>query len=218
MSDARKMIGLNGRPPLYAIVDQESCEKQGLSPVDFTRAFLEGGGGILQYRDKRESLHRDLRDQWDQICRLCSAYEALPIINDHVDLAVESGAWLHVGQDSPVAPAGVNFGRSTHDIAEVSAALHERPRPAYIGLGAVFSTSLKPHLKALTPDLIGEALSIWTEPVVFIGGITMENVARLPVGERIFYAVISDFFSFGSNPRDIERYTREFIRSVEKLS
>lgn len=197
---------------LYSIADFESCQKHGIDVVDFCRAVFDGGGRVLQYRDKRGTDEKEVRTNWDQIHRLAEKYKSTVIINDHVELALEYGALLHAGQDTLKIPAEIEFGRSTHNIEEINQALCESPSAAYIGLGAAFSTPLKPHLPALTPEIISEAIRLWSKPIVFIGGITIDNFIKLPAQERFFYAIISDFFSLGSDLKSVKKYTERFLQ------
>ena len=49
----------------------------------------------------------------------------------------------------------------------------------YIGLGPVFSTSVKPGRPPIGPELIGEAMASTRLPLFAIGGINGSNLAQL---------------------------------------
>lgn len=201
---------------LYSIADFDSCQNHEINVVDFCRAVFDGGGRILQYRDKRGMAEKEVRKNWDQIYRLAGEYESIAIINDHVELALEYDALLHAGQDTPKIPEKAEFGRSTHNIEEINEALCESHSAAYIGLGAAFSTPLKPQLEALSAETISEAVQLWKKPIVFIGGITIDNFVKLPAQDRFFYAVISDFFSMGADLKSVKKYTEKFLQKSKE--
>ena len=213
----RNKKALYGLPSLYVIADFQTCRSQNISVTDFVKAAFEGGARLVQYRDKRGADNLELRSNWDQILDLAQKFEATPVINDYPGLAREYGSMAHFGQDIEEELSGFVFGRSTHNMVEVEKACREPVEPAYIGLGAAFTTSLKPNIEVLSSSVIEEALQVWKKEIVFIGGITINNFTRLPSGDRFFYAVISDVFSFGSKPPDIERYTKAFLQKAGQL-
>ena len=97
-SDDSKIKGL------YVIVDAGVVGERDIIAV--TNAVLTGGAGAIQFRDKLSdkgdvlSIARDMR-------QLCNSFGAIFIVNDHVDLAIASGAdGVHLGQhDLPVPEA-----------------------------------------------------------------------------------------------------------------
>jgi thiamine-phosphate pyrophosphorylase len=111
-------------------------------------------------------------------------------INDHWQLALESGAYgVHLGQEDldlltpeqlhTIRQAGLRLGLSTHGYAEMLRA--HAVGPSYIALGAVFPTTLK--AMATPPQGLGR-LSVYAQmlrnqPLVAIGGISPEHLAAI---------------------------------------
>ncbi len=131
---------------LYVIIDPQ--QTRGRDPVEVARQALRGGARILQWRDKT----RDKGEQLPQaraIRELCREYDALFIVNDHVDLALACAAdGVHLGQkDLPVetvrpwAPAGFLIGVSTNNAEEARQA--EKDGAGYVAVGSIFPTGSK---------------------------------------------------------------------------
>lgn len=197
---------------LYAIADYITCITRGIHMVDFADAFFSAGGQVIQLRDKSERPAGEKRNDFREISQM-AADKSFVIINDDADLAAELNCGLHLGQTDSAGvyqKQNLTWGRSTHDINEVSAALSEKPQPDYIGFGTMFKGGTKNHLN-VARYLLTDIMSLWQGPLVLIGGITLENVQQLPKADGIYYAVISDFFRYGSSTDDIKKYTAEFL-------
>ena len=86
---------------LYVILDDQFLK--GRNMVDLAYSILSGGASVIQIRDKKND-KGDILDNSIRIRDICESHGALLIINDHVDLAVASGAHgVHLGQhDLPI--------------------------------------------------------------------------------------------------------------------
>jgi thiamine-phosphate pyrophosphorylase len=175
---------------LYAIVDVDFLRRAGISPLPFAEAVLSAKPAVLQLRAKSEGARATL-SLLDALVPLCRAAGVPLFANDRPDLAVLSGCdGVHVGQtDLTVADVrrfapSLRIGISTHDPAQLAAALASRPD--YVAYGPVFSTSSKEN-----PDpVVGlEGLASAARlsaaahvPLVAIGGIDVaraRDVARV---------------------------------------
>ncbi len=133
------------------------------------------------------------------------------MINDDVSVAVVSDAdGVHVGQ-SDMESGAVRKEIGDDKILGVSVQTVEAARLAqargadYLGVGAVFPTSSKDDADAVsfeTLKAICEAVSI---PVVAIGGINKDNIAKLEGSGIKGVAVISAIFA----AKNIKAATRE---------
>lgn len=125
------------------------------------------------------------------------------IINDYWQAAIDHGAnYVHLGQeDLAVADvlalrrAGIAFGVSTHDEAELETAL--AVSPDYIALGPIYETKLKAMRWA--PQGL-DRIGIWKArvgrlPLVAIGGITPERAHGVMAAGADSCAVITDFLT-----------------------
>ena len=207
---------------LYGILDQDLCLEKNLNPLEFARGFFNAGGDTLQYRDK-SSAPDQVKKQAELLFREACDSQKLLIINDHVDVAISLGCPFHIGQeDLPHLRSSLKkatqkpkpWGLSTHNIQEIKIALGQTEssmgRPDYIGLGRVFPSRTKASAPASSISA-SQALKVWSQDIVLIGGITLERLGSLPRNPRTFYAVIHDFFRYGDSPQAIERYTKEFL-------
>lgn len=161
-------------------------------------AALTAGVGALQYRNKKASAALR-RTQARQLQPLCLRHNTAFIINDDWRLAAELGATgSHVGADDGGLPeirrdfAGV-IGVSCYNALE--AALQAEQQGAdYVAFGRFFASTVKPEAAAAKPDLLERAKSALAVPVVAIGGITLDNAARLRDAGADAVAVISGLF------------------------
>jgi thiamine-phosphate pyrophosphorylase len=205
--------------PLHAIVDVDAAARAGWEPGRLALAFLEGGARFLQIRAKRLPAAEFLA-LCDEVVALAVPFDATVIVNDRVDLARLSGAaGVHVGQeDLPPAAAREQLGPSaivgvsTHTLDQVDAAAREPV--SYVAVGPVFGTSTKDtgyapvglafvrqaraHLPAATP-------------IVAIGGITLEQSARVIEAGAAQVAVIGDLLATGNPQERIAAYSRALM-------
>jgi len=174
---------------LYAIVDVEALGRRGLDPVRFAEAVLSAHPAALQLRDKKSGARATLALL--RAMAPLAARAGVPLFaNDRADLAFLTRCdGVHVGQeDLPahlvrmVAPM-LRVGLSTHNAAQVDAALKEAPD--YVAIGPVFPTTSKerPDPVLGLDGLAALAARVRTglpgTPVVAIGGISGETVTAV---------------------------------------
>lgn len=158
--------------------------------LDSARIALEGGCRWIQLRMKEAPL-QEIEDIATKVKKMCRAYDATFIIDDHVELAKRIGAdGVHLGQkDMPVDKArrilgnGFIIGGTANTSEQI--ALLAQAGADYIGCGPYRYTSTK---KNLSPILglngyrkIVEAMQkgMIRLPIVAIGGITKEDIPSL---------------------------------------
>ena len=165
---------------LYGILDLGYVSDEDSLAV--AKKMLLGGVQLLQLRAKGKSsldigsLARDLAD-------LCHQHQVPLILNDHPELAKETGAdGAHVGQDDMSVSEARAFagehaiiGKSTHSLAQALAA--QREGPDYIGFGPLFATPTKPDYPPIGLNEIPPAQRLVSLPVFCIGGIKRENLS-----------------------------------------
>ena len=179
---------------LYVVTDDRLSN--GLSHVEVARRSYEGGADIVQLRVK-DNDPRFL--EWaKEISSISKSYGRLFIVNDDVDIALQSGAdGVHVGQgDTPVeevrkrVPKDFIIGVSVGNAEE--ARIAERNGATYVALSPIFDTASKDdagHGHGLeTLREIRGAVSI---PVVAIGGINKTNTPEIIKAGADGVAVIS---------------------------
>ena len=168
--------------------------------AEFADAALAGGVDLIQLRDKGSPGEQqfgplEALQELEALATLADAarrHNALLAVNDRADIALAAGAdVLHLGQDDlPLTVArGILgerplIGRSTHDPAQVHAALAEAVD--YFCVGPCWPTPTKPGRHAPGLDLVRFTAEIATDkPWFAIGGIDMERLPEvLAAGAR----------------------------------
>jgi thiamine-phosphate pyrophosphorylase len=193
--------------PFYLIVDS----------VDWLRRLLPCGVRLVQLRIK-EASEAETREQIGAAKALCAAAGAQLIVNDYWRLAIDLGCdFIHLGQEDLAAAdlpairrAGIKFGLSTHDEAELETALAQKPD--YVALGPIYPTLLKKMSWA--PQGLAK-IGLWRRkigalPLVAIGGLTPERgVEALRAGAGSA-AVVTDI-TLNADP---EARTRQWVAAT----
>ena len=193
---------------LYAVTDRSWLHGQTLRTQ--VEAALQGGVTCVQLREKQLD-----RESFIHLGRtigcLCQRYGVPLIINDDLEVALACGAdGVHVGQDDlPVEEVRRRVGDKM--IVGVSAHNSEEARRAfeggadYLGAGAVFGSTTKTNVTALSHETLRAICDAVPIPVVAIGGITRENLPRLAGTGVAGVAVVSAIFA----AQDITAASRE---------
>ena len=180
--------------PLYVILDREVA--RGRSLPELLDAVLEGGGRLVQLRDKTLPM-AELLPLARALRARCRAVGARFIVNDRADLALAAETdGLHVGQeDLPAAAArrllrpGMTLGVSTHDEPQARQALADGAD--YVAVGSMFPTGSKTGFQLVGPALLRQVRPLISVPLVAIGGITEANVGEVIRAGADVVAVIS---------------------------
>ncbi|MCA1491601.1 thiamine phosphate synthase [Ensifer sp. NBAIM29] len=194
--------------PFYLIVDSAAWIER-LVPL---------GVKLVQLRIKDLS-DEDIRGEIGAAKATCAAHGCQLILNDYWRLAIEEGCdFVHLGQEDladadlgAIRAAGLKLGLSTHDEAELEAALVAEPD--YVALGPIYPTILK-KMKWAPQGL--DRLSSWRErvgtlPLVAIGGLNPERIGGVFAHGADSAAVVTDI-TLNADP---EGRTREWIRKTE---
>lgn len=164
-----------------------------------SRAALQGGASVLQYRHKSATPALKLA-QAQALRALTRELGATFIINDSLELALQAEA------------DGVHLGREDGDVAHVKAAAPHllagvscyadfaRAEAAhaagadYVAFGAMYASPTKPQAPAAPHSLIARAKQELGARVACIGGITADNAAALIEAGADWVAVITDIY------------------------
>jgi thiamine-phosphate pyrophosphorylase len=186
---------------LYAVTDRHWLN--GSSLADAVTAALDGGVTFVQLREKDDMAlpHDDFLREALEIGDICRSRGIPFVIDDDVDLAIESGAdGVHVGQHDMEA-GKVRERIGTDKILGVSAqtvdeALLAQKRGAdYLGVGAVFHTGSKADADDVSHETLRDICEAVDIPVIAIGGITRDNVIELAGAGLAGISVISAIFA-----------------------
>lgn len=202
---------------LYAIADTAILTPENL--VGHVDAALQGGAGIIQYRDKSGNDPQRLQ-QAGKLAMLCEQHNALLIINDDLELAAKLNAGLHIGRhDAALSQARQQLGADTvigvSCYNELERAISAQQQGAsYVAFGRFFPSQSKPEAVQAEPELIRNARKELTVPIVAIGGINADNAPILINAGADAVAVISDVFANDHPRAAAARYQTLFTLSI----
>ncbi|MDE4275402.1 thiamine phosphate synthase [Phaeobacter gallaeciensis] len=174
------------------------------------------GVKLVQLRIKDQP-DAEVRRQIARARDICAVHGAQLVVNDYWQAALDLNcSFVHLGQEdmetadfTALQRAGVHYGLSTHDEAELDRALSHDP--AYVALGPVYPTLLK-QMKWDPQGL--ERVTRWKRlagdtPLVAIGGLTPERLPGVFAAGADSAAVVTDI----QQASDPEARTREWIRA-----
>lgn len=201
---------------LYAVTDRMWTGKQTL--YEQVEAALRGGVTCVQLREKELDEEAFLKEAIE-IKALCHKYNVPFFINDNVHVAIRCGAdGIHVGQEDMAASAvrsligdTMMIGVSVHTVEEAIEAV--KNGADCLGAGAMFSTSTKPDAGVLPMQTLADICHAVDVPVVAIGGLNKDNIAKLSGTGVDGVALVSAIFA----AEDIENACRELYRISENM-
>ena len=198
-----------------------TCESlsRGRTDIDVLNGVIAGGAKIIQLREKEISKKElyQLAVKFQEITRKSGI---LLIINDHVDIALASGAdGVHLGQDDLPADAAreiapdIIIGVSTHNESEATAA--QDKGADYVNIGPIFPTETKIDTnESLGLEKIFSISKNLKIPFTVMGGINLENIEDVMRRGARKIAVVSAITA----AHDIASVTNTFIKSIASYS
>ena len=196
--------------PFYPIVDGAA----------WVGRLVGVGARLIQLRIK-DATEDHLRRETHHALAICRRSGAELVINDHWEIAIDSGAdWIHLGQGDldeadigAIRANGIRLGISTHDDAELARALTFAPD--YVALGPIYPTTLK--AMAFAPqglERIGEwKRGIGATPLVAIGGLNVERAKLCLAAGADSVSVVSDI-TLNADP---EARAREWMAATRSM-
>ena len=196
---------------LYAVTDRMWTGKQTL--YEQVEDALRGGVTCVQLREKELDEDAFLKEAIE-IKELCHKYRVPFFVNDNVKIAIQCGAdGIHVGQEDMAAGAvralvgdRMMIGVSVHTVEEAIEAV--KNGADCLGVGAMFSTSTKLDADVLPMQTLADICHAVDIPVVAIGGLNKNNIAKLAGTGVDGVALVSAIFA----AEDIESECRELAR------
>lgn len=183
--------------------------------------LLPCGVRLAQLRIKNQP-DATIRAEIKEAKALCERHGAKLVVNDYWQQAMDAGCdFIHLGQGdlatadlAAIRRAGVRFGVSTHDEAELSRALDVSPD--YIALGPIYPTILKAIAFAPQglPRIAEWKKKIGKTPLVGIGGITLDRVAEVLQAGADSAAVVTDI----ARNADPEQRARDWVKATRRFT
>lgn len=199
---------------VYAITDESLSENELYSKSE---DVLKSGIKCLQFRDKKLS-QDDFLKRAIVLQNLCKKYDAIFIINDRVEIAIECEIdGIHVGQKDMEAKTVRNMikknmilGVSCENLEQ--AILAKQVGADYLGVGAIFNTNSKKDADSVSLEVLKKICEKVDIPVVAIGGINEKNMTSLKNIKLAGFAMIQAIF--GAN--DIKMQCQELLLMAKK--
>lgn len=196
---------------LYAITPDEPDTDTLLAKV---AAALQGGIGVLQYRNKLAD-HKLQTQQARALLPLCRQYQVPFIINDSIKLCLTLDAdGVHLGaDDGNLAEARARLGKnkilgaSCYNRFDLALSAQQLGAD-YVAFGACFASSTKPNAPVAGLHLFTQAKAELHVPAVAIGGITLENASLAIAAGADSIAVINAIF----NADDVKLTSQQFTK------
>ncbi len=205
---------------LYAVTDRHWLGDRTLSEV--VKESLDGGATWIQLREKHLDREHFLKEAVE-LKQLCARYHVPFVINDNVEIALETDAdGVHVGQ-SDMEAGDVRAKLGPDKIIGVSAqtveqaVLAEQRGADYLGVGAVFPTGSKDDAVDVPIDTLKEICRAVRIPVIAIGGITAENTPILAGTGICGIAVISAIYGQKNIPEATKKLRAVAGEMVSKV-
>jgi len=187
--------------------------------VELVSAVVRGGAEAVQLRHK--TLARgELLALARRIREITSQARVLFVVNDHVDIALTSGAdGVHLGPDD-LSIASARQVAGDRLLIGASASTPEAARAAladgadYLGSGPAFATPIKTAKRVIGPDGIAAiaAAAGPAVPVFAIGGMDETNVARV-VAAGLRRVCVIRAISEAADPEQAARRLRAMLTS-----
>lgn len=199
---------------LYAITDNTLTPSDTI--LDQVTKALKGGAKIIQFRDK-ESSDEYTKTISLKLQKLCEDYDALFVLNDRANIAIELGlSGLHIGRSEykyiPEIRRRFNGCLGISCYGDVSFAKDvERMGVDYVAFGSFFASKTKPDSELVNLEILSQAKEYLNIPICAIGGINIDNVSSIVEHNVDMVAIINDIW----NSEDTEKKAREFAKFYE---
>lgn len=204
---------------LYVILDDEVIQQYRLDVFSLASELSGAGVDLFQFRFKNTADNAALEIA-KRLAKLIHRRQKIFIVNDRVDIAYLSGAdGVHLGKGDllpkyarTILGRDKIIGRTVHSGQEFNMCIREAID--YISLGPVFKTKTKPTLTPWRASSIARLLSKTKKISFVIGGITLDNVARLK-DEQITNIALCRGILLSKNPK---KAAQEFKKCLLKVS
>jgi len=160
---------------------------------------LLGGAKIVQLRDKKSS-DEVIKKTALELQNLCENHNAVFVLNDKVELAIELGlSGLHIGKSDyhRIKEIRKNFsgclGVSCYGDVSFAKEMQELGID-YVAFGSFFTSPTKPNSNVVDLEVLTQAQHELDIPVCAIGGLNSENISDVMKHKPDMIALISDIW------------------------
>lgn len=200
---------------LYLVTDSKMC---GDNFENIIETAIKAGVTMVQLREKDITFEEFCKKAL-KLKEICIKYKVPLIINDNVDICVAVNAdGVHLGSsDMDIVTARSILGNSKIIGGSCrdseTAKLLENSGADYLGVGAVFGTQTKQDAKTISVEILKQVCSSINIPVVAIGGVNAENIAKLKGSGVAGVAVISSILK----AKNVEIATKNICEQLKQI-
>lgn len=179
---------------IYAITDEILTPRHTI--LAQVEAALEGGIGLLQYRNKTDT-DEDIETLCIDLHHLCKLYHVPFVIDDRPYLAERIGVeGLHIGKDDmTLREARAIFTKGFIGVScygSIKKALEAQNEGAdYVAFGSFYPSPTKPHSGVVSMSVLEKAKNALTIPICAIGGINIDNIHEISAYKPNMISVVS---------------------------
>lgn len=179
------------------------------------KSALQSGATIFQLRDKSNDT-KQIKKNAIELQLLCQAQDALFVLNDYVELAIElSCDGLHVGKSDYHRLEQIRqdfrgiLGVSCYGDIEFAKKMQKMGMD-YVAFGSFFPSPTKPHSNVVPLEIIQRAKQELSIPICVIGGINTSNLGEIMKYSPDMVCSVSDIWQADDIERRVKIYTKEF--------
>lgn len=173
---------------------------------------LKGGAKVIQLRNKRGT-DKEIKALSLSIQKRCDVYDALFVLNDKIEIAIELGIdGLHIGKsdhhrfEEIRKRFGGIIGVSCYDSVAMAKVFEEKGAD-YVAFGSFFHSHTKPNSTVIDRGVLVEAREVLKTPICAIGGITLHNIEKILPYKPDMVSVIHDIWSSHKIKKQAQKYS-----------
>ena len=198
-----------------------TCEQLSFKKdIEVIKDVLKGGCKLIQLRDKKAN-QQTLLKKAHEIRKITNQYNALFIVNDHINIAIKSQAdGVHLGQKDTNLKTAKQIllknnikefliGVSCHSLEDLLIAQENQAN--YINIGPIFSTTTKQANTFLGITTIQKLLPFIQVPFSVMGGIKEKHFQELFANKVKKIAVITEI----TQQKNIVEHTKK-LKAIMK--
>lgn len=198
---------------LYVISDDQLTPNETL--IAQLTQTLEGGATLVQLRNKVGN-DEEIKALSQEVQALCKAYNALFVLNDKIELAIELGVdALHIGKSDHHRFKEIReqfkgiIGVSCYDSISLAKDF-EAMGADYVAFGSFFHSPTKPSSNIVPLEVLARAKRELNIPICAIGGLNLSNIEEVMSYQPDMVSIISDIWCAEDIQAQAQRYRQLF--------
>ena len=207
MPNQKKLRGL------YVISDDTLTPDETL--LEQVKQALRGGATIVQLRDKTSS-QNVVKTKSIALQKLCHEYDALFVLNDKIDLAIELQCdGLHIGKSDHHRFDAIRkdfkgvLGVSCYGDLDLAKDFEKRGAN-YVAFGSFYTSPTKPSANIVPLEILRDAQVKLNIPICAIGGINTQNITDVMEYHPDMVSIVNDIWSAQDISSQSSLYANQF--------